>query len=130
MAPFAYDLASLVEDARRDIAPEVKAACIERYRAAFPAHSAAEIAAALAVHGGQRHARVAGLWVRLWRRDGKPRYLMHMQRTWALLEASLAHPLLGDVRAFLDAAFPADARKCAIALAAEAAPGRVREPIE
>ncbi len=128
--PFAYDLASLVEDARRDIAPEVKAACIERYRAAFPAHSAAEIAAALAVHGGQRHARVAGLWVRLWRRDGKPRYLMHMQRTWALLEASLAHPLLGDVRAFLDAAFPADARKCAIALAAEAAPGRVREPIE
>lgn len=115
--PFAYDLASLLEDARRDLDPRIKAACLDRYRTAFPMHDPAEIAAAIAAHGGQRHLRVAGLWVRLWRRDGKPRYLVHMRRTLALLESSLAHPLLGDVRAFLHAKFPADARDRAVALA-------------
>lgn len=115
--PFAYDLASLIEDDRRPLAPDLKAACIDRYRAAFPGLARAEIDAAIAVHGGQRHARIAGLWIRLWRRDGKPGYLKHMPRTWSLLEASLEHPGLADVRAFLDEAFPAGARARAIALA-------------
>jgi len=119
--PYAYDLASLVEDARRPLPPALKARCIRRYRQAFPALAAEEIAAAIAVHGAQRHARVAGLWVRLWRRDGKPGYLRHMRRTWTLLETSLAHPLLDDLRRFLDDAFPKAARDRAIALTAEAA---------
>jgi len=114
--PLAYDLASLVEDARRPLPPALKARCLARYRAAFPHLSPEEIDAAIAVHGGQRHMRCAGLWIRLWRRDGKPGYLHFMRNTWALLEASLAHPLLGDVRDFLDARFPADARRRAIAL--------------
>ncbi len=119
--PFAYDLASLLEDARRPLDPAIKASCILRYRAAFPEFEAQAIAAALAVHGGQRHMRVAGLWVRLWRRDGKPGYLKHMRRTWSLLETSLAHPLLADVAEFLDCALPADARQRAIQLESAAA---------
>ncbi len=114
--PFAYDLASLLEDARRDLDPAVKAACVDRYCAAVPGLDGAAVRAALAVHGAQRHARVAGLWVRLWRRDGKPGYLKHMKRTWTLLEAGLAHPLLADVRDFLAAEFPVAARARAMAL--------------
>lgn len=119
--PFAYDLASLLEDARRGLDPSVRAACVQRYLAAVPNLDAAELAAALAVHGGQRHLRVAGLWIRLWRRDGKPRYLKHMPLTLELLARSLAHPLLADVKAFLDRTFPEDARARAIGLAEQAA---------
>lgn len=108
--PFAYDLASLLEDARRPLDPVLKQDCIARYRSGAPDLDGPEIAAALAVHGGQRHLRVAGLWVRLWRRDGKPGYLKHMTRTLDLLEASLTHSALADVRAFLDVKFPARAR--------------------
>ncbi len=118
--PYAYDLAALTEDARRDLDPALKARCVQRYAAAFPDLAADEIAAAIAVHGAQRHARVAGLWVRLWRRDGKPGYLKHMRRTFALLEASLEHPRLADVRTFLDAAFPASARARALTFEAAA----------
>ena len=107
--PFAYDLASLLEDARRPLDQDLKQACIDRYLAEVPDLSSDDVAAALAVHGGQRHLRVAGLWVRLWRRDGKPGYLKHMPRTLELLHSSLAHPALYDVRAFLADAFTADA---------------------
>lgn len=118
--PFAYDLASLLEDARRSLDPDVRDACVRRYLAAVPDVDAAQLAAALAVHGGQRHLRVAGLWIRLWRRDGKPRYLKHMPLTLDLLARSLAHPLLADVKAFLDRTFPEDARARAASLADQA----------
>lgn len=119
--PFAYDLASLLEDARRDVPASVRTACLARYQAAVPTLQANEIAAALAVHGGQRHCRVAGLWIRLWRRDGKPGYLKHMRRTLDHLEHSLRHPALADIAAFLDKKFPATARS-AIARLHEAPP--------
>lgn len=109
--PLAYDLASLIEDARRPLEPEIRARCIDRYQAAFPHLSSEEISAAIAVHGGQRHMRVAALWVRLFRRDKKPDYLQHMQHTWKLLEASLSHPLLSDVSNYLDRNIPKDARE-------------------
>jgi N-acetylmuramate 1-kinase len=114
--PLAYDLSSLLEDARRDLPANVRAACLARYQNAVPQFSPEDIAAALAVHGGQRHCRVAGLWVRLWRRDGKPRYLKHMQRTLNHLDASLRHPAVADIRSFLEEKFPADARARAINL--------------
>jgi len=114
--PLAYDLASLIEDARRDVPAHVRAACLARYQNAAPHLSPEDIAAALAVHGGQRHCRVAGLWVRLWRRDGKPGYLKHMQRTLNHLDHSLRHPALADLRAFLAEEFPADARARAVSL--------------
>lgn len=115
--PFAYDLASLLEDARRPLDPALKQDCLARYQAALPDIDAATITTALAVHGGQRHLRVAGLWIRLWRRDGKPRYLKHMPHTLTLLEASLAHPALDDVRAFMDVKLSDAARNRATSLA-------------
>ncbi len=118
--PLAYDLASLLEDARRGVPSNVRAACLAQYQAAAPQLTPEDITWALAVHGGQRHCRVAGLWVRLWRRDGKPGYLKHMQRTLKHLDRSLRHPAMGDIRGFLADAFPADAHAKALSLEASA----------
>ena len=103
----AYDLLSLVEDARRDVAPEARAAAIAAYRRV---REVPELEAAMAAHGAVRHLRVASLWVRLARRDGKPRYLVHGPRCWRLLAASLAHPAARPLASFLDAHVPLASR--------------------
>jgi len=107
----AYDLASLVEDARRDVAPEVRAATIARYLALRPGVKGADFAAAMAACAAQRHLRVAALWVRLDQRDGKPHYLAHGPRCWALLARALEHPATAPLRDFLDAHVPAERRR-------------------
>lgn len=60
--------------------------------------------------GAQRNAKIVGIFVRLWKRDGKPRYLDYIPRVWAALERDLAHPALAPVRAWFDANIPADVR--------------------
>lgn len=112
----AYDLVSLVEDARRDVAAPVKAAAIARYLEDRPGLDRAEFAAAMAACAAQRHLRVAALWVRLARRDGKPHYLAHGPRCWRLLEAALAHPAAQPLRDFLDARIPPALRRNPVAL--------------
>lgn len=106
----AYDMVSLVEDARRDVAPEVRRAALARYLALRPGLDRGEFLAAMAAHGAQRHLRVAALWVRLDRRDGKPHYLRHGPRCWALLERSLSQPACAPLREFLDAHVPQELR--------------------
>jgi aminoglycoside/choline kinase family phosphotransferase len=101
----AYDLVSLVEDARRDVDEAVREAAIARYLAESGA-SAGEFRAAMAVQAAQRHLRVAALWVRLARRDGKWHYLRHGPRCWALLGRALRHPATAPLRGFLDAHVP------------------------
>jgi aminoglycoside/choline kinase family phosphotransferase len=107
----AYDVASLVEDARRDVAPEVRRAALARYLALRPGLDRGEFLAALAAHAAQRHLRVAALWVRLDRRDGKPGYLRHGPRCWALLERALSQPACAPLRALLDAHVPREMRR-------------------
>jgi aminoglycoside/choline kinase family phosphotransferase len=60
-----------------------------------------------------RHARIAGLWIRLWRRDGKPGYLAFLPRTWRLLETALRHPALAVLRGWFDRHVPAELRRVA-----------------
>ena len=98
----AYDLVSLVEDARRDVPAAIRDATIARYRDAAGGLDDAAMAALAAL----RHLRVAALWVRLARRDGKPRYLVHGPRCWALLARALEHPAAAPLAAFLDAEVP------------------------
>lgn len=105
-----YDLASLVEDARRDVSREVRDACVARYLAAFPNVEKAAFDAALAALGAQRSAKIIGIFVRLALRDGKPHYLGHIARVWRLLEASLAHPALAELARWFDANVPLDWR--------------------
>jgi aminoglycoside/choline kinase family phosphotransferase len=106
-APAAYDLVSLLEDARRDVPETLRRAMTERYLAAFPLQDRADFAAAAAAMAAQRHARVIGVFARLWKRDGKPRYLGHIPRVWGLFERALAHPGLAPLRRWFDAHVPA-----------------------
>jgi hypothetical protein len=117
----AYDLVSLVEDARRDVAPAAREAAVETYLAHRPGALGREaLAASMAACGAQRHLRVAALWVRLARRDGKPRYLAHGPRCWALLDRALDHPACAPLARFLDAHVPRDLRRNPVSLEAAA----------
>jgi aminoglycoside/choline kinase family phosphotransferase len=106
----AYDLMSLVEDARRDIADELRAAMIGHYLERAGVADRPGFMAAFAILGAQRHARVVGLFIRLLRRDGKPTYLPHLPRVWRLLERSLEHEAMAPLRRWVDAHIPRDQR--------------------
>ncbi|MCE7797048.1 phosphotransferase [Sphingobium sufflavum] len=109
----AYDLVSLLQDARRDVDPALEHAMLARYRASAPV--SADFDAAYAILGAQRNAKIIGIFTRLWKRDGKPRYLSLLPRMWGLLERDLAHPALAPVKAWFDAHIPADRRHHALA---------------
>jgi aminoglycoside/choline kinase family phosphotransferase len=106
----AYDLVSLLQDARRDVSPATEAAMLDHYLAAT-GHDRADFLADYAVLGAQRNAKIVGIFVRLWQRDGKPRYLSLIPRVWALLERDLRHPALAPVAAWFDANIPSDLRR-------------------
>ena len=111
LGPQSYDLVSLLEDARRDMAPDLAARLKQRYLAAFPGLDRASFDASYAVLGAQRHAKVIGIFTRLNARDGKPQYLAHIPRVWRLLRQSLGHPDLAPVARWLDAHIPAESRR-------------------
>jgi aminoglycoside/choline kinase family phosphotransferase len=96
----AYDLASVLEDARRDVPPAIEQAMIERYLASTGRNEAFERAYwALAA---QRNTRILGVFTRLWKRDNKPHYRRFQPRMWGLLERDLSQPHLAPVRAWFD----------------------------
>ena len=97
----AYDLASVLEDARRDVPANIEQAMIDRYVRATGHGEAFERAYwALAA---QRNTRILGVFTRLWKRDNKPHYRRFQPRMWGLLERDLAQPHLAPVRAWFDA---------------------------
>lgn len=104
----AYDLVSLLQDARRDVSPGLEANMLDYYLA--QTGEGEDFRADYARLGAQRNAKIVGIFVRLWKRDGKPRYLDYIPRVWAALERDLAHPALAPVRAWFDANIPADVR--------------------
>jgi aminoglycoside/choline kinase family phosphotransferase len=104
----AYDLASVLEDARRDVTPAIERAMIGRYMSATGQGPTFERAYwALAA---QRNTRILGVFTRLWKRDGKPGYRKFQPRMWGLLERDLDHRSLAPVRAWFDASIPQSAR--------------------
>jgi aminoglycoside/choline kinase family phosphotransferase len=104
----AYDLVSLLQDARRDVSPSVEQAMLAHYQNV--AATSSDFLAAYAVLGAQRNAKIIGIFTRLWKRDGKPRYLDFLPRMWGLLERDLAHPALAPVAGWFAANVPAEAR--------------------
>ena len=102
----AYDLASLLQDARRDISAAAADHAIRHYLAARPELNPAEFRAAYAACAAQRHLRVAGQWVRLAQRDGRPGYLVHGPRTWRLLELAVQEPAAAPLAEVLDRWIP------------------------
>jgi N-acetylmuramate 1-kinase len=106
----AYDLVSLLQDARRDVAPALEEAMIARYAQAANVADADRFRAHYEILGAQRNTKILGIFTRLWRRDGKSHYLPLQPRVWSYLERNLAHPALAPVRAWFDANVPAAKR--------------------
>ena len=112
--PAAYDLMSLLEDARRDVAPGVRDEMLARYRAGIAGNDADAFARSFAVLAVQRHAKVIGIFTRLDRRDGKPAYLVHIPRVWRLLDAALNEPALAPVARWFERHVPAEQRRAPV----------------
>ena len=105
----AYDLASVLEDARRDVSPEIEREMIDRYIAATGHDEAFERAYwALAA---QRNTRILGVFTRLWKRDNKPHYRRFQPRMWGLLERDLEQVHLKPIRDWFDANVPPEHRR-------------------
>jgi N-acetylmuramate 1-kinase len=102
LGPAAYDVVSLAQDARIDIAEPLELALLTRYikgrRLANPGFDPAAFAELYAIMSAQRNTRLLGTFARLNRRDGKPHYLRHQPRIWSYLHRSLAHPSLAALR--------------------------------
>lgn len=107
----AYDLASLIEDARRDIDPVLYRTMLDRYMTSVPSADRPDFLAALALCAAQRHSRVIGVFARLQLRDGKGHYLQHLPRLWRLFERALRHEALAPIRQFVDRHVPATMRR-------------------
>jgi N-acetylmuramate 1-kinase len=110
LGPAAYDLVSLLQDARIDVPEQLELTLLTRYikarRAADSHFEAADFAELYAVMSAQRNTRLLGTFARLNRRDGKPQYLRHQPRIWTYLNRSLAHPALAGFRDWYAAHVP------------------------
>lgn len=104
----AYDLVSLLQDARRDVSPELERRMLDRYLA--QADAGPEFEADYARLGAQRNAKIVGIFARLWKRDGKPRYLAMIPRVWTAMERDLRHPALAPVADWFAANVPQEIR--------------------
>lgn len=100
-----YDLVSLVQDARRDVGPEVAEAAVRRFMDLTGAEEAT-FRPALAVLGAQRALRIIGIFARLCLVAGKPGYLAHLPRVWGQLRQNLSHPALNRLATLCDALLP------------------------
>ena len=107
----AYDLASLLQDARVDVPEMMEIALLSRYTrarlVAEPGFDAPSFARAYATLAAQRASKILGIFARLDRRDGKPQYLRHLPRVWGYLQRSLAHPALAPLAAWYRVNVPA-----------------------
>lgn len=102
----AYDLVSLLEDARRDTGKALRHAMIERYLAARHPCDCDAFLEAYASLGAQRNLKIIGIFTRLWLRDGKSAYLDLIPRVWRHLDRDLAHQNLVHLREFIEQHVP------------------------
>ena len=104
LGPSAYDLVSLLQDARLDVPEALEARLFDRYCAARGASdqhfSSDQFRTLYATLGAQRNSKILGIFARLAKRVGKRGYLSHIPRVARYLERNLAHPALGDLRAW------------------------------
>ncbi len=104
MGPAAYDVASLLQDARVDVPEAVEIELLGRYaRGRRDTDSDFDVAGFVQIYStlaAQRAAKILGIFARLDRRDGKPQYLRHLPRVWNYLERALVHPALAPLEAW------------------------------
>ena len=105
IGPVAYDLVSLLEDARRDVPQYVQDAMIDYYLVNFPQLDRAQFLAAYNVLGAQRHARILGIFVKA-AHNGNPSKLAYLPRVRQLFEAKLATKEMTAVRQWCEVSLP------------------------
>jgi len=110
MGPPAYDVVSLLQDARLDVADDLELKLLSHYarvrRQFEPGFDMASFASAYAVMGAQRASKILGIFVRLDKRDGKPNYLAHLPHMKRYLRKNLGHPALAELRFWFEANLP------------------------
>lgn len=105
IGPSAYDVASLVQDARVDIPADLARTLMQDYltiRRVDAGFDEARFLKAWSIMAAQRNCKLCGIWVRLAERDGKPAYLKHMPRTLRYLQTALRHEALSPLREWFD----------------------------
>jgi hypothetical protein len=111
MGPPAYDLVSLLQDARVDVSEQTELALLGRYvrgrSQADPDFDPGQFIRMYVTLGAQRASKILGIFARLDMRDGKPHYLRHLPRVWGYLQRSLGHPALESLGAWYLAHVPA-----------------------
>ncbi len=119
----AYDLVSLLEDARRDVAPELATQMVARYiagaQATNPGFDVEAFTLGYALLGLQRNTKILGIFARLWKRDGKPQYASYMPRVWRYVEQNLSHPAVAELKIWYDQHIPEQWRSDFLARKAE-----------
>lgn len=110
----AYDLVSLLQDARLDVPAALETELLEHYIARVKAEDSAFDEAgfrfAYAALGCQRNTKIIGIFARLAKRDGKRGYLAHIPRIWGYLARGLTHAELGSLAAWYERSFPVEGR--------------------
>jgi aminoglycoside/choline kinase family phosphotransferase len=106
-----WDLHSLLQDARRDVPPELEAASLDRYFGHRPSLDREQFMADYAALAALNEARILGVFARLIVRDGKPRYRQFLSRMWRQLERNLANPALADLKTWFDRHAPMEAHQ-------------------
>lgn len=112
----AYDLVSMLQDARRDVSDELEEEMLQHYLDISGELSADSFRSHYAILGAQRNTKIIGIFTRLFIRDGKSRYLDFLPRMWRLLEKDLRHPDLKPVADWFEQNIPASVRSSPIPL--------------
>ncbi len=106
IGPMAYDLASLLQDARRDISLEFEKYFIEYYLSHMPLLDRENFLLWYKTLAAQRHAKVLGIFSRLCLRDGKCDYLAHLPRVMKLFERAFSLPSFEPLKNWMNQHFP------------------------
>ena len=110
----AYDMISLVEDARRDVSPEIGRLTLSHYLNKMGEQGTpvdeSTFGLEMALYAAQRNTKIVGIFARLFRRDGKARYLDLLPRVWSYLNTDLNHPALSRLKSWYDRTIPFAAR--------------------
>jgi len=101
----AYDLVSLLQDARRDVSDDLHTAMMERFLSDYKENHDAFLMS-YATLGAQRNLKIIGIFSRLCLRDSKPGYIDMIPRVWRHLKTDLSHPSLAKLRAFVERHIP------------------------
>lgn len=107
----AYDLVSMLQDARRDVSDELEETMLRHYLSDYTDREAKEFRSHYAVLGAQRNTKIIGIFTRLFVRDGKDRYLDFLPRMWGLLEKDLRHSDLEPVANWFEKNIPHEVRE-------------------